>query len=277
MGIKKHLRNPLELAAVIFSLGMIILAFIGPLLAPHDPYEVDFANRFIPPSSEFLFGTDATGRDVFSRVLYGARLTLASTLLVIFVVALIGIIIGIVSALSGGFIDDILMRFTDIWLGFPPLILALAFAAAFGAGIKAAIIALIFTWWPGYARLSRALIVETKDRDFMLAAKAMGVSRLRMVIFHLIPNSLDVLFVQITLDVAAVILVISGLSFIGVGAQIPLAEWGSMIADGRTALSRAWWVVLFPGLAILFTAISFNLVGDIFRRELDPALRRREF
>ena len=277
MGIKKHLRNPLELAAVIFSLGMIILAFIGPLLAPHDPYEVDFANRFIPPSSEFFFGTDATGRDVFSRVLYGARLTLASTLLVIFVVALIGIIIGIVSALSGGFIDDILMRFTDIWLGFPPLILALAFAAAFGAGIKAAIIALIFTWWPGYARLSRALIVETKDRDFMLAAKAMGVSRLRMVIFHLIPNSLDVLFVQITLDVAAVILVISGLSFIGVGAQIPLAEWGSMIADGRTALSRAWWVVLFPGLAILFTAISFNLVGDIFRRELDPALRRREF
>jgi len=277
MGIKKHLRNPLELAAVIFSLGMIILAFIGPLLAPHDPYEVDFSNRFIPPSSEFLFGTDATGRDVFSRVLYGARLTLASTLLVIFVVALIGIIIGIVSALSGGFIDDILMRFTDIWLGFPPLILALAFAAAFGAGIKAAIIALIFTWWPGYARLSRALIVETKDRDFMLAAKAMGVSRLRMVIFHLIPNSLDVLFVQITLDVAAVILVISGLSFIGVGAQIPLAEWGSMIADGRTALSRAWWVVLFPGLAILFTAISFNLVGDIFRRELDPALRRREF
>ena len=277
MGIKKHLRNPLELTAVIFSLRMIILAFIGPHLAPHDPYEVDFSNRFIPPSSEFLFGTDATGRDVFSRVLYGARLTLASTLLVIFVVALIGIIIGIVSALSGGFIDDILMRFTDIWLGFPPLILALAFAAAFGAGIKAAIIALIFTWWPGYARLSRALIVETKDRDFMLAAKAMGVSRLRMVIFHLIPNSLDVLFVQITLDVAAVILVISGLSFIGVGAQIPLAEWGSMIADGRTALSRAWWVVLFPGLAILFTAISFNLVGDIFRRELDPALRRREF
>lgn len=277
MGITKHLRNPLELTAVIFALAMILLAFIGPLLAPHDPYEVDFANRFIPPSSEFFFGTDATGRDVFSRVLYGARLTLASTLLVIFVVALIGIIIGIVSALSGGFIDDILMRFTDIWLGFPPLILALGFAAAFGAGIKAAIIALIFTWWPGYARLSRALIVETKDRDFMLAAKAMGVSRLRMVIFHLIPNSLDVLFVQITLDVAAVILVISGLSFIGVVAQIPLAEWGSMIADGRTALSRAWWVVLFPGLAILFTAISFNLVGDIFRRELDPALRRREF
>ena len=277
MGITKHLRNPLELTAVIFSLGMIILAFIGPLLAPHDPYEVDFANRFIPPSSEFFFGTDATGRDVFSRVLYGARLTLASTLLVIFVVALIGIIIGIVSALSGGFIDDILMRFTDIWLGFPPLILALGFAAAFGAGIKAAIIALIFTWWPGYARLSRALIVETKDREFMLAAKAMGVGRLRTVIFHLIPNSLDVLFVQITLDVSAVILVISGLSFIGVGAQIPLAEWGSMIADGRTALSRAWWVVLFPGLAILFTAISFNLVGDIFRRELDPALRRRDF
>jgi peptide/nickel transport system permease protein len=169
------------------------------------------------------------------------------------------------------------MRFTDIWLAFPPLVLALGFAAAFGAGINAAILALVITWWPGYARLTRALIVETKDKDFIVAAKAMGVGKFRTIIFHLIPNSLDVLFVQLSLDVAAVILVISGLSFIGVGAQIPLAEWGAMIADGRSAMSRAWWVVLFPGLAILLTAVSFNLVGDILRRELDPALRTREF
>ena len=168
-------------------------------------------------------------------------------------------------------------RQTDIWLAFPPLVLALGFAAAFGAGINAAILALVITWWPGYARLTRALIVETKDKDFIVAAKAMGVGKSRTIIFHLIPNSLDVLFVQLSLDVAAVILVISGLSFIGVGAQIPLAEWGAMIADGRSAMSRAWWVVFFPGLAILLTAVSFNLVGDILRRELDPALRRREF
>ena len=277
MKFAKHLRSPLEVAAIVFAVLMVVLALIGPLIAPHDPYGVDFYNRFIPPSAEYLFGTDATGRDVFSRVLYGARLTLASALVVIVIVASIGIIIGIVSALSGGLVDDILMRFTDIWLAFPPLVLALGFAAAFGAGMNAAILALIITWWPGYARLTRALIVETKDKDFIVAAKAMGVGKTRTIIFHLIPNSLDVLFVQLSLDVAAVILVISGLSFIGVGAQIPLAEWGAMIADGRSAMSRAWWVVFFPGMAILLTAVSFNLVGDILRRELDPALRRREF
>ncbi|MBL09144.1 MAG: D-ala-D-ala transporter subunit [Acidiferrobacteraceae bacterium] len=277
MKFLRYMGSPLEIAAVGFAALMVLLAIIGPIIAPHDPYEVDFFNRFLPPSTEYFFGTDATGRDVFSRVLYGARLTLASALVVIVIVALIGIIIGVVSALSGGLVDDVLMRFTDIWLAFPPLVLAMGFAAAFGAGINAAILALIITWWPGYARLTRALIVETKDKDFIVAAKAMGIGKIRTIIFHLIPNSLDVLFVQLTLDVAAVILVISGLSFIGVGAQIPLAEWGAMIADGRSAMSRAWWVVFFPGLAILLTAVSFNLVGDILRRELDPALRRREF
>ena len=277
MKFLRYMGSPLEIAAVEFAALMVLLAIIGPIIAPHDPYEVDFFNRFLPPSTEYFFGTDATGRDVFSRVLYGARLTLASALVVIVIVALIGIIIGVVSALSGGLVDDVLMRFTDIWLAFPPLVLAMGFAAAFGAGINAAILALIITWWPGYARLTRALIVETKDKDFIVAAKAMGIGKIRTIIFHLIPNSLDVLFVQLTLDVAAVILVISGLSFIGVGAQIPLAEWGAMIADGRSAMSRAWWVVFFPGLAILLTAVSFNLVGDILRRELDPALRRREF
>ena len=277
MKFAKYMRSPLEVAAVVFVVLMVVLAVIGPFIAPHDPYGVDFYNRFIPPSTEYFFGTDATGRDVFSRVLYGARLTLASALVVIVIVAFMGIVIGIVAALSGGLVDDILMRFTDIWLAFPPLVLALGFAAAFGAGINAAILALIITWWPGYARLTRALIVETKDKDFIVAAKAMGVGKFRTIIVHLIPNSLDVLFVQLSLDVAAVILVISGLSFIGVGAQIPLAEWGAMIADGRSAMSRAWWVVFFPGLAILLTAVSFNLVGDILRRELDPALRRREF
>ena len=277
MKFAKYMRSPLEVAAVVFVVLMVVLAVIGPFIAPHDPYGVDFYNRFIPPSTEYFFGTDATGRDVFSRVLYGARLTLASALAVIVIVALMGIVIGIVSALSGGLVDDILMRFTDIWLAFPPLVLALGFAAAFGAGINAAILALIITWWPGYARLTRALIVETKDKDFIVAAKAMGVGKFRTIIFHLIPNSLDDLFVQLSLDIAAVILVISGLSFIGVGAQIPLAEWGAMIADGRSAMSRAWGGVFFPGLAILLTAVSFNLVGDILRRELDPALRKREF
>ena len=156
MKFAQRLRSPLEIAAVFFAVLMITLALIGPFLAPHDPYESDLYSRFIPPSAEYFFGTDESGRDVFSRVLYGARLTLASALFVIVIVAVMGIIIGVVSALSGGLVDDILMRFTDIWLAFPPLVLALGFAAAFGAGIKAAILALIITWWPGYARLTRA-------------------------------------------------------------------------------------------------------------------------
>jgi peptide/nickel transport system permease protein len=270
--IFNYLRNPIEIAAMSFIVLITLIALIGPLVAPHDPYEANFHNTFSAPSSEYIFGTDAAGRDVFSRVLVGAKLTLASTLFIIVIVSSIGIFIGIISALSGGIIDNLLMRFTDIWLGFPPLILALGFAASFGAGMKAAILALIFTWWPNYARLSRALIIETKDKEFILSAKAMGVSDLRIIFSHLIPNAFDVLFVQISLDVAAVILVISGLSFIGVGAQIPLAEWGAMIADGRSAMSKAWWVVFFPGLAILLTAISFNLIGDVLRRELDPNL-----
>jgi|TARA_B110000438_G_scaffold128060_1_gene124384 peptide/nickel transport system permease protein len=270
--IFNYLRNPIEIAAMSFIVLITLIALIGPLVAPHDPYEANFNNTFSAPSSEYIFGTDAAGRDVFSRVLFGAKLTLATTLFIIFIVSSIGIFIGIISALSGGIIDNLLMRFTDIWLGFPPLILALGFAASFGAGMKAAILALIFTWWPNYARLSRALIIETKDKEFILSAKAMGVSDLRIIFSHLIPNAFDVLFVQISLDVAAVILVISGLSFIGVGAQIPLAEWGAMIADGRSAMSKAWWVVFFPGLAILLTAISFNLIGDVLRRELDPNL-----
>jgi peptide/nickel transport system permease protein len=270
--IFNYLRNPIEIAAMSFIVLITLIALIGPLVAPHDPYEANFHNTFSAPSFEYIFGTDAAGRDVFSRVLFGAKLTLATTLFIIFIVSSIGIFIGIISALSGGIIDNLLMRFTDIWLGFPPLILALGFAASFGAGMKAAILALIFTWWPNYARLSRALIIETKDKEFILSAKAMGVSDLRIIFSHLIPNAFDVLFVQISLDVAAVILVISGLSFIGVGAQIPLAEWGAMIADGRSAMSKAWWVVFFPGLAILLTAISFNLIGDVLRRELDPNL-----
>jgi len=268
-----YLSNPIEKSAMIFVVFIVFVALMGPYLAPHDPYEANFKNTLSAPSIDYIFGTDAAGRDVFSRVIYGAKFTLATTLFVIAIVAIIGIIVGIISALSGGVIDNLLMRFTDIWLGFPPLILALGFAASFGAGMKAAILALIFTWWPNYARLSRALILETKDKDFILSAKAMGVPNLRIIFSHLIPNAFDVLFVQISLDVAAVILVISGLSFIGVGAQIPLAEWGAMIADGRSA-SKAWWVVFFPGLAILLTATSFNLIGDVLRRELDPNLSK---
>jgi peptide/nickel transport system permease protein len=268
-------RNPLEAVGLVLALGAIFLAIFGPYLAPYDPDRVDFAAQLLHPSWDHLFGTDPAGRDVLSRVLTGARLTLGSVAIVIAVATLAGIAVGTLSALAGGAVDELSMRVVDIGLSFPALILALGLAAALGASLRAAVVALALTWWPGYARLVRSLVLEVREREFVEAARALGASRRRTVLRHILPNALDTLFVQTTLDVAAVTLVISGLSFIGVGAQIPQAEWGAMIADGRTDMTTAWWVVVFPGLAIALTAIGFNLVGDLLRSELDPTLRTR--
>jgi peptide/nickel transport system permease protein len=268
--------NKLESVGIVIALIALFLLVFGPYLAPYDPYRVDFLAALKPPSWSHPFGTDAAGRDVLSRVLYGARLTLLSVAAVILFATVVGTILGTFAALTGGFIDELLMRTADIGLSFPALILALGLAAAIGASLRAAIIALALTWWPGYARLVRSLVLETRHRDFVDGARALGVSRARLILRHILPNSLDTLFVQTTLDVAAVTLVISGLSFIGVGAQIPQAEWGAMIADGRTQITSAWWTVVFPGLAIAITAIGFNLVGDLLRTELDPTLRTRD-
>jgi peptide/nickel transport system permease protein len=270
-------RNKLETVGLVIACLAVLLVVLGPTLAPHDPYRVDFANQLKPPSRDHLFGTDAAGRDVLSRVLYGARLTLVAVAEVILFATVMGVVVGTTSALLGGFADDVLMGITDVALALPALVLALALAAALGAGLRAAVIALALTWWPGYARLVRSLVRDTQQREFIEAARALGVSRARLIFRHLLPNSLDTLFIQTTLDVSAVILVVSGLSFIGVGAQIPQAEWGAMIADGRTQIVSAWWIVLFPGLAIALTAIGFNLLGDLLRSELDPTLRTRRF
>jgi peptide/nickel transport system permease protein len=268
--------NKLESVGILLALVAVFLVIFGPYLAPHDPYRVDFTASLKPPSWSHPFGTDEAGRDVLSRVLYGARLTLLSVAAVILFATVVGVIVGTFAALAGGFVDEVLMRTADIGLSFPALILALGLAAALGASLRAAIVALAVTWWPGYARLVRSLVLETRHREFVDGARALGVSRTRLVLRHILPNSLDTLFVQTTLDVAAVTLVISGLSFIGVGAQIPQAEWGAMIADGRTQITSAWWTVLYPGLAIALTAIGFNLVGDLLRSELDPTLRTRD-
>jgi peptide/nickel transport system permease protein len=193
---------------------------------------------------------------------------------VLIVVILIGCAIGLVSAFVGGTIDNLLMRFADIWLGFPPLILALGFASALGASLSAAILALILSWWPNYARLTRMVTADILSRKFIASADALGVPLHRKVLNYVIPNAFDVLIVQFSLDVSAIMLAISGLSFIGVGAQIPAPEWGAMIADGRAYVSKSWWIVSAPGLMIFFTAVSFNIIGDMLRRELDPTLSR---
>ncbi len=268
-------RGWLERTALIVAFLILVLALVGPWIAPQDPLTADFRNRLVEPSWAHPLGTDGSGRDVLSRLLYGAQLTVRSTCIVIATVLVLGCAIGILSAFVGGVLDNFLMRLTDVWLGFPPLILALGFAAALGSSLEAAIWALIFSWWPTYARLSRMIAVDILSTRYFASAEALGVSTWRKVTRYVIPNAFDVLLIQVTLDISAVMLAISGLSFIGVGAQIPAPEWGAMIAEGRSFTSKGWWIVAFPGMMIFVTALSFNVVGDMLRRELDPTLVSR--
>lgn len=270
-----YARNNIERVALLVAAIVVLLAIFGGFLAPYDPLKISFREKLFPPSAEHWLGTDGSGRDVLSRLLVGAQMTLASTATVLAVVVAFGVVVGMFSAFVGGAIDNLLMRLADVWLGFPPLILALGFAAALGASLDAAIWALIFSWWPNYARLTRMVTVDILSRKFIASADALGVSTPSKVIRYVLPNAFDVLIVQVTLDISAIMLAISGLSFIGVGAQVPLPEWGAMIADGRSYVANGWWIVLAPGLMIFFTAFAFNIIGDMLRRELDPTSRRR--
>lgn len=267
-------RSPLaERIALVVVAVMILLAVIGPWIAPFDPNLVDLSQALQPPSAVHWLGTDVNGRDVLSRILVGARVTLSATGIVLAITLVIGVVVGTLAALGGRVLDEILMRITDIGLALPSLILALGFAVALGPGLESAVVAIAATWWPGYARLVRSVVRETRHADFVESATALGVSRWRLVTKHVLPNSLDSMYVQVTLDVAAVMLVISGLSFIGVGAQVPSAEWGAMIAAASDNVVNGWWALLFPGLAIAVTAIAFNLAGDWLRVRRDPTLR----
>lgn len=263
----------LELLAVGIAVAVIVVAVIGPWIAPQNPYRVDLGQSLMPPSSTHWFGTDVNGRDVLSRVLTGARETMAATFIVLAVATLLGIVIGTAAALGGKVVDEVLMRICDIGLSLPSIILALGLAASIGSSLTAAVIAMCLTWWPGYARLVRTVVRQNRDAEYILAARSLGVRRSRLILRHLLPNSLPVMVIQVTLDVSAVMLVISGLSFVGVGAQVPSAEWGAMIAASVDQISSAWWALLFPGLAIAVTAVAFNLAGDWLRVRTDPTVR----
>jgi peptide/nickel transport system permease protein len=270
----KKRRSPLIERIALVVVGLVVLiAFIGPWIAPYDGYRVDLAQALRAPSAEHWLGTDLNGRDVLSRILIGAQTTLSATGIVLVVTIVIGVIVGTIAALGGRVADEVLMRITDIGLALPSIILALGFAVALGPGLESAIIAMAATWWPGYARLMRSIVRETRQQEYVEAAQALGVSRWRLVTKHILPNSLDPLSVQVTLDVAAVMLVISGLSFIGVGAQVPSAEWGAMIAAASDNVINGWWSLVFPGLALAITAVAFNLAGDWLRVKRDPTLR----
>ncbi|MBN2741328.1 MAG: ABC transporter permease [Rhodobacteraceae bacterium] len=264
--------NGLAMFGLLIVVVLVLLALFAPWLAPHDPLTGDLnTTRLLPPLTEgYWLGTDDQGRDILSRLIYGSRITLAVVALVAILATPLGLLIGTSAGYFGGWVDTVLMRFTDIVLAFPKLILALAFVAALGPGIENAIIAIAITAWPPYARLARAETLTIRNSDFIAATKLQGASSARIIWKHVVPLCMSSIIVRVTLDMAGIILTAAGLGFLGLGAQPPQPEWGAMIAGGRNFLIDYWWVATMPGIAIFVVSLGFNLLGDGLRDVLDP-------
>jgi peptide/nickel transport system permease protein len=267
-------RNRLMVLGTSIILGLLLVAALAPLLATANPYAQILNDRLLPPSTQYLFGTDGLGRDIFSRVVYGARVTLTIALLVAAISTPLGMLIGIVAGYLGGAADEVLMRLADVFLAFPRLILAIAFAAALGPGVENAILAIAIAQWPSYARLARAETLNVKNNDYIQAMRVLGAGKLTIMAGHILPLTLSSIIVRMSLDMGTIILTAAGLGFLGLGAQPPMPEWGLMVSDGRQFLVDQWWVSTLPGLAILVVVLGFNLLGDGIRDVLDPHQRQ---
>ena len=267
-------RNHLMVAGTGIIVFLLLVAAAAPLLATHNPYEQILPDRLLPPSTQHYFGTDSLGRDIYSRVVYGSRVTLTIALLVAAISTPLGLVIGVLAGYFGGVLDEILMRLSDIFLAFPKLILAIAFAAAMGPGVENAIVAISIANWPSYARLARAETLSVRNNDYIQVIRSMGASNLRIMVGHITPMCLSSIIVRLSLDMGTIILTAAGLGFLGLGAQPPVPEWGLMVSDGRQFLVDQWWVSTLPGFAILIVVMGFNLMGDGFRDILDPHQRQ---
>jgi peptide/nickel transport system permease protein len=266
-------RSPLTMIGLVLIILLALIALFAPLIAPADPLKQVLSTRLKPPSPSHWFGTDQLGRDVLSRMMYGARISLLIGTVVVGLAASIGTFIGVVAGYAGGWLDEGLMRLTDIFFAFPALILAMAISGALGPSLTNAMIAIAIVSWPVYARLVRAQVLSLREREYVEAARGLGASAGRIIWQHILPNTLAPLLVQASFDMGGAILSAAGLSFIGFGAQPPTAEWGVMISEGRNYIATHSWLSLFPGLAILLTVAAFNLIGDGLRDALDPRLR----
>ncbi|MDO9524406.1 MAG: ABC transporter permease [Gemmobacter sp.] len=266
-------RNPLAMVGLAIIVALLVVAAFAPWLAPYSAVDGDLANRLAPPSAVHWMGTDELGRDIMSRIIFGARITLYIVLLVAVIAAPLGLVIGAVSGYFGGFVDRVIMGVTDIFLSLPRLILALAFVAALGPGIENAVIAIAITSWPVYARIARAETLTIRGSDYIAAARMLGASHARVIGVHVLPLCMSSTIVRVTLDMAGIILTAAGLGFLGLGAQPPLPEWGAMISRGRTFILDQWWVATMPGFAIVVVSLGFCLFGDGLRDVLDPRQR----
>ncbi len=268
-------RNPLAMVGLAITMMLLLVAAFAPWLAPYSPVEGMLTNRLKPPSAAHWMGTDELGRDVLSREIHGARITLYIVLLVAVISAPLGLIVGAVSGYFGGWVDRVMMGLTDIFLSMPRLILALAFVAALGPGIENAVIAIAITAWPVYARIARAETLTFRRSDFIVAVQMQGASHARVIGLHVLPLCMSSTIVRVTLDMAGIILTAAGLGFLGLGAQPPLPEWGAMISKGRAYILDQWWVATMPGFAIVIVSLGFCLFGDGLRDVLDPRQRSK--
>lgn len=266
-------RDPLALFSTLVILAFVFVAVLAYPLAPYPEQGAGKSNPDTPmltPSPEHPFGTDRLGRDVLSRVIVGARPALVIPLLVVVVAVLIGAPLGAIAGYKGGWIDEVIMRVTDLFLAFPFLLLAMAVATALGRGLDKAAIALAVSWWPWYARLVRGVTVTLRERYFVEAARSIGVRDRVIIVRHILPNCLSPILVQATIDLGTVILAMGGLAFIGLGTQPPAPDWGLMVSEGRTFILKQWWLSTYPGLAIFVVVLAFNLLGDTLRDVFDP-------
>ena len=271
--LRYHLRrNPLALAGTIIVALWLVIALQVPNIAPYQPLAQDLVNRKLTPNATFLFGTDELGRDIFSRVLWGARITIPAGLAVISFGSALGVIIGAVAGYVGGVGDELLMRLTELFMAFPTIILAMAVTAALGPDIRNAVLALVVVWWPRYARVLRGLVLEVKAQEYVEAARSVGAGGAYILFRTILPNCIAPAVILATLDIGTAIIVFASLSFIGLGPDPSSPEWGRMVSIGIDFFDQ-WWMWLFPGLAIASLVMAFNFIGDGLRDILDPRLR----
>ena len=272
---KSHIKTKL-IVFLVLAIGLVILAVFSDQLCPYDPYAQNLASALQPPSLQHPMGTDTYGRDMLSRVISGARASIFSTFILVAVISVFGTVVGVCSGYYGGVMDSVMMRISDVCLAFPGLVFAMAIAAILGGGIQNAIIALAVISWPKYSRIARSQTLALKNEPYIHAALLAGDNSGQIMIRHVLPNMLGPVLVTAMLDIGTMMMELAGLSFLGLGAQIPMAEWGSMMSSGRSMIQTYPWIVLSPGIAIFVSVVIFNLLGDTIRDYLDPKNTRSQ-
>jgi len=277
-GMNLIFNNPLTTFGLLIVFMLIITSLFAPFLAPYPDQGRGLSNleeRLAAPSAKHLLGTDYLGRDILSRIIFGARISLRAAIVVVLIVISIGVPLGLIAGYFGGKIDEIIMRSADMILAFPSLLLAVAIIASLGPSLLNALIAICIPWWPWYTRLMRSQVISSKEMQFVESARAIGASRWRIMFRHILPNCISPIIVQATLDMGFIILALASLGFLGLGTQPPAADWGVMVSDGREFFMKQWWISTFSGAAIFLTVLAFNLVGDGIREAMDPKIRWR--